>query len=352
MKLKRVVSGIQPTGILHVGNYFGAVKNWIKLSENSSNQCFYFIADHHSVTNKYCGIEARKQDEKEEKSQNQEYGSKLTVIQTASCLLASGLDPKKVCLFAQSNVPAHAEFMWILSCMSPLSWLNNMIQFKEKTKNKDHALSSTGLYTYPILMAADILIYRAEEVPVGEDQTQHVELTRDLAARLNKFLQNEKIHFPQPNYSVNPERIMSLQNGLNKMSKSDRNTHSCLSLITTEEEIKNKILKAKTDSIGNVTYDEKKRPDVSNLINIYANSSGLSIKEVEEKFSSASTYEFKIELIKILCELLLPISYKAKLLIEKDFDYVRDVLREGRKAAIIESEKNLNDVKSCLNYFL
>jgi tryptophanyl-tRNA synthetase len=357
MKLKRVVSGIQPSGVLHIGNYFGAVKNWIKLANDINTDCYFFIADHHSFSNKFIGGNCNSNNNTSSYNEiniytpSNESGTSASVIQTASCLLAAGLDPKKVVLFTQSNIPAHAELMWILSCMSPLSWLNKMIQFKEKSKNQYKDMSSTALYTYPILMAADILLYKAEEVPVGDDQIQHVELTRDIAERLNKFSKTEKQILPLPNYVISYGRVMSLQNGKNKMSKSDKNTHSTISLISSEEEITQKILKAKTDSIGKLTYDPQERPEISNLISIYSHCHGFTIEQSIQKFESATTYEFKLELIKSLNELILPISYKAKNLIEKDFDYVRDILREGRKSALIESEKNLAEIKDSLNYF-
>jgi tryptophanyl-tRNA synthetase len=234
--------------------------------------------------------------------------------------------------------------------MTPLSWLNKMIQFKEKSKSKD--LSSTGLYTYPILMAADILIYKGDLVPVGEDQIQHIELARDIAVRLNKIAKKHVV--PPPQYLINKHasRVMSLQNGLTKMSKSDKNSHSCLSLITTEEEIKSKITKAKTDSLGKISFDPKLRPEVSNLIQIYSQLENLTIEETVDKFGECSTSEFKQELINSLNNCLLPVAYKAKNLIEKEFDYVRDVLREGKKIANEEANKTLAEVKQNLNYFL
>jgi tryptophanyl-tRNA synthetase len=348
--LTRVVSGIQPSGILHLGNYLGAVKNWVQMQDESDKKCFFFIADHHSATAKF--LEDSNKDEILESplEKNQFQSIEKLTIQTAACLLACGVNPKKVTMFTQSNILPHSELMWILSCMSPLSWLNKMIQFKEKSKSKD--LSSTGLYTYPILMAADILIYKGELVPVGEDQIQHIELTRDIAIRLNKIAKKNVVPPPQYIVNKNASRVMSLQNGLTKMSKSDKNTHSCLSLITTEEEIKAKITKAKTDSLGKISFDPKQRPEISNLIHIYSQIENISVEDTVNKFSECSTFEFKQELIKSLNESLLPISYKARNLIEKEFDYVRDVLREGKKIANEEASKTLSEVKQSLNYFL
>jgi tryptophanyl-tRNA synthetase len=348
--LTRVVSGIQPSGILHLGNYLGAVKNWVQMQDENDKKCFFFIADHHSATLKF--LEDLNKDEIIDspiEKNNLNTIEKLT-IQTAACLLATGVNPKKVTIFTQSNILPHSELMWILSCMSPLSWLNKMIQYKEKSKSKDFC--STGLYTYPILMAADILIYKGELVPVGEDQIQHLEITRDIAMRLNKIAKSNVV--PSPEYIVNKNssRVMSLQNGLTKMSKSDKNTHSCLSLIITEEEIKSKITKAKTDSLGKITYDPKQRPEISNLINIYSQIENISVENTVNMFSQCSTFEFKQELIKSLNDFLLPISYKATNLIEKEFDYIRDVLREGKKVANEEASKTLSEVKQSLKYFL
>ncbi len=344
---RRVVSGIQPSGILHLGNYFGAVKNYVKLQNDPSKQCFFFIADNHSSTVRFNTDSDRDRDINSYTNSNTPTLSDLK-IKTAACLLASGVNPKQAVLFNQSDVPAHSELMWILSCISPLSWLNKMIQFKEKSKRNTN-LASIGLYTYPILMAADILIYKADEVPVGDDQIQHIELTRDIATRLNKIIGKEIL--PMPEYILNKDssRIMSLQNGKTKMSKSDRNSHSCISLITSEDDIKKKIMKAKTDSNGSIGYNINERPEVSNLVRIYSQCNNISIDETVEKFSNANTHEFKLELIKSLNERVLPISYKAKSMIEKEFDYVRDVLEEGRKVAMVEANRTLEEVKANLN---
>jgi tryptophanyl-tRNA synthetase len=348
MITKRVVSGIQPSGVLHLGNYLGAIKNWINFQETNSNNCFYFIADNHSVTTKF--LKDYTESEKEENYKGDRIND--MVIQTAACLLASGVNPKKCHLFTQSHIPAHSELMWILSCMTPLSWVNKMVQYKEKSKNKNNEPSSTGLYTYPILMAADILIYKANIVPVGEDQIQHIELTRDIAQRLNNIAKKEIL--PLPEYVVDKQtaRIMSLQNGTTKMSKSDKSTYSCVTLVCSEEQIKLKITKAKTDSVGKIFYDEKNRPEISNLLNIYSNIENLSIDEIIKKYENATTFEFKQDLIKLLNDTISPIAYKAKILIEKESSYVKDVLREGKKAAILESEKTLHEVKESLSYLL
>jgi tryptophanyl-tRNA synthetase len=322
---KRIISGIQPSGILQLGNYLGAIKTWKSHTTNS----LYFIADNHSITTRF-------------HKENTESIEDLT-FKTAACLIACGIDKN---LFVQSHILQHFELMWILSCMTPQSWLNKMIQYKEKSKDNNH----TGLYTYPILMAADILLYKANEVPVGEDQVQHIEFTRDLAIRFNKMCESEVV--PVPNYLLSKaSRIMSLQNGKTKMSKSDKNTLSCISLIDDEEVMKNKILKARTDPIVGISYNIEKRPEVSNLINIYAAIEDMSIEEVVKKFENAKMLDFKIEIINSLHKEILPISKKANELLN-DKAYINKILSEGKKVASEIAEKNIREIKRKLNYLI
>jgi tryptophanyl-tRNA synthetase len=336
--MKRIVSGIQTSGILHLGNYLGAIKNWKLLQSDSTNNCLFFLADNHSITLKFI-----KQLEEQSSSINE-----LT-INTAACLLACGLDTKKSPLFLQSQVLEHSELMWILSCMTPLSWLNKMIQYKEKSKNGK--LNSTGLYTYPILMAADVLLYKAQEIPVGEDQIQHIEVARDIAIRLNKLCKSDVVPIPDYKIPANSARIMSLQNGKTKMSKSDRDSLSCISLTDTEEIIKQKIIKAKTDSISTIYFDLENRPEISNLLNIYSSLEGLSMEETVKKFEQAKMVEFKHELVNSLFREVLPISIKANKLISHDRDYIRDILHDGKQKAKCIAEANLDEIKRALNYF-
>lgn len=347
MNTKRIVSGIQPSGILHIGNYLGAIKNWKNYQETNAKNCYFFIADYHSITTKF--LTDYTELEKDAKYSHDNLDD--NVFKTAACLLACGLDPNKCNLFVQSQIPSHTNLMWLLSCITPLSWLNKMVQFKEK-KNSSNDLSSSGLYTYPILMAADILIYKAEIVPVGEDQIQHIELSRDIANRINKIAKCDLL--PIPDYFVDKQsaRIMSLQNGKVKMSKSDKSSYACVSLIDDEEKIKKNIMKAKTDSIGNISYDVKERPEVSNLINIYANLENISIDETVKKFENASTQEFKQLLVKSVGDVVGNISHKANALIDKESDYVKDVIREGCKNASEESTKNFEEIKRYLKFFV
>jgi len=345
--VKRVVSGIQPSGILHIGNYLGAIKNWVKYQETNPKNCYFFIADYHSITTKFL----KDYTESEKDSNYTQEKLDDMVFKTAACLLACGLDPKKSNLFVQSHVPAHSNLMWLLSCLTPLSWLNKMVQFKEK-KNSSNDLSSTGLYTYPVLMAADILIYKANIVPVGEDQIQHIELTRDIANRINKIAKFDVLPIPEYDVIKQSARIMSLQNGNVKMSKSDKSSYACISLIDNQEQIRNKIMKAKTDSLGKIHYDPKLRPEVSNLINIYSNIMNLSIEDTVSKFENATTFEFKQELANSLSNTLLNISEKSIHLMEKEADYVKDVIREGCILASEESERNMNEIRKYMSFLL
>jgi tryptophanyl-tRNA synthetase len=322
---KRIISGIQPSGILHLGNYLGAIKTW----RSNTNNSLYFIADNHSITTRF-------------NKENTETINQLT-IKTAACLIACGIDEN---LFVQSHIPQHYELMWILSCMTPKSWLNKMIQYKEKSKDNN----ATGLYTYPILMAADILLYKAEKVPVGHDQIQHIECTRDIAIRLNKVCGSDII--PIPEYILSKaSRIMSLQNGNTKMSKSDKNTLSCISLIDDEETIRNKIFKARTDPIVGISYEIDRRPEVSNLINIYSALEGISVEEVVKKFENIKMLDFKNEIINSLLKEILPISKKANELLN-DEAYVTKILNEGRDRAIEIASKNLDEIKRNLKYLI
>jgi tryptophanyl-tRNA synthetase len=322
---KRLISGIQPSGILHLGNYLGAIKTWRSQRQNS----LYFIADSHSITTRFY-------------KDNTETIDELT-IKTAACLIACGIDKN---LFVQSHIPQHFELMWILSCMTPKSWLNKMIQYKEKSQDNN----ATGLYTYPILMAADILLYKAEEVPVGDDQIQHIECARDIAIRLNKVCGVDII--PIPNYLLSKApRIMSLQNGKVKMSKSDKSSLSCLSLIDDEETIKHKILKAKTDPVVGINYEPENRPEVSNLINIYSALEGISKEEVVKRFENSKMLEFKMEIIKSLCREILPISKKANEILN-DRGYIKKILLEGKNNASEMAEKNLDEIKRSLKYLI
>lgn len=348
--LNRIVSGIQPSGTMHLGNYLGAVKLWIKLAndnfENKINLSFkkenvmFFIADYHAITTKLSFNETSNtlNEIQTEKDQLDNVS-----LKTLAFLIASGLDPNKCVLFLQSSIPEHTELQWILSCITPLSALNTMIQFKEKKIN------SNGIYSYPILMAADVLLYKATQVPVGEDQRQHLELIAKLTDRLNKIC--GKSIFEKPLcLNSNFPRIMSLKNANMKMSKSDSSGNGIIYLSDSNEDIESKIIKAKTDSIGTIKFDKKDRPDVSNLIHIYSSLSELNIDEVEKKFENVNTYEFKKDLSKLVTKEIGKISQKYDRLIKHEKEYLRSILIDGQKIAKEIATKNIDEIKDCLKF--
>ena len=276
---KRIFSGIQPTGNLHIGNYLGAIKNWIKLQEE--DDCIYSIVDLHAMT-----------------VPNNLLDIKNSTLEVAAAVIASGIDPKKSILFNQSNVPQHTELAWIFNCIARIGWLNRMTQFKEKAgKKKDNA--TVGLFSYPVLMAADILLYKATHVPVGEDQKQHLELTRDIASSFNttfnKSLDKDFFRLPEPIILGPAKRIMSLRDGKSKMSKSDISDGSRINLMDDKDQIHLKIKKAKTDQypIPDNIDDLDNRPEALNLINIYASFSNKSVKEILQQFSGKGFSQFK-----------------------------------------------------------
>jgi len=252
---KKIFSGVQPTGNLHLGNYLGAIKNFVSLSNDDENECIFCVVDLHAIT--------IRQDPKELKN---------NIRETVATFIASGIDPKKSIIFNQSGVAAHAEGAWILSCVARMGWLNRMTQFKEKA-GKDKEKASIGLYSYPVLMAADILLYDATHVPVGDDQKQHLELCRDIAQKFNNdFKCKNFFPLPEPLIPKNISRIMSLRDGTKKMSKSDASDASRINLTDTKEEISNKIQKAKTDPhpLPDTLEELSTRPEALNLINRYS----------------------------------------------------------------------------------
>ena len=328
---KKIFSGVQPTGNLHLGNYIGAIKNFVNLQNDSNNFCIYCVVDLHATT--------VKQDPKE---------LKKNIRETAAAFIASGLDYKKSIIFNQSSVPAHAEGSWILSCVARMGWLNRMTQFKEKA-GKDKEKASVGLYIYPILMAADILLYDATHVPVGEDQKQHLELSRDIA---NKF----NLDFNAPNFLIAPEpliqkkfaRIMSLKDGNKKMSKSDPSELSRVNLNDSSDEIYNKIKKAKTDS-DPLPDNEKNlslRPEAENLLGIYSSLSDQTLIDTINEFSGKNFSEFKDKLASLVVDKISPISLEINKLL-KDENFIDKILIEGSQKAnkiAFEKIKNLKKI--------
>jgi tryptophanyl-tRNA synthetase len=332
--MKRVLSGIQPTGNLHLGNYLGAIKNFVSMQ--NSYECFYMLADLHAIT-----VRVEPKDLKE------------NILSTAAAFLASGLDEKKNIIFSQSSVRAHSELSWILNCTARVGWLNRMTQFKEKAgSNKEKA--SVGLYTYPVLMAADILVYQATHVPVGEDQKQHLELCRDIAIKFNNDYGKDFFNIPEPIIPDISARVMSLRDGLKKMSKSDESDLSRINLTDSKEQIVQKIKKAKTDSepINEDIFNEKsKRFEAQNLISIYADLKSESNEKILSQFEGKNFSEFKKDFTDLLIEYISPISDKIDLL-RKNEDHLLKILKDGQEKASNVADKTMKDVKNIIGLSL
>ena len=323
---KTVVSGIQPSGIMHLGNYLGAIRNWIPLQ--AEHNCLFFLADLHTITVPQDPADLRR-----------------NIILTTATYLAAGIDPTKSILFSQSSVPQHAELGWILSCMSSMGWLERMTQFKDKAgDSKERA--SLGLFSYPVLQSADILLYKADLVPVGEDQRQHLELARDIALSFNRTTKSDYFKTPEAMIMKSAARIMSLRDGTKKMSKSDPSDLSRINLIDDADTIMQKIKKAKSDSIAEIFYDKENRPEVSNLLDIYTSLSGNKIADVEGKMFG----KFKQELAEVLIEKITPIGNKIKSLCQNDEAYVKAILQDGAKKASKIAEKNIEEIKELCGF--
>jgi tryptophanyl-tRNA synthetase len=317
----RVFSGIRPTGELHIGNYLGTIKQWVELQK--WNECFFCIVDYHAITTPF---DPKKMER--------------NILDTAIIYLAAGIDPKKSVLFVQSKVKEHTELAWILGTITPLGDLKRMTQFKEKSKKHPEYINA-GLLNYPLLMAADILLYKTDLVPVGKDQVQHVELTREIARKFNKMF--GKV-FREPRALLSQgEKIMSLQNPKKKMSKTD-DPRSCILLYDEPEEIKRKIMEAVTDSQKEIKYDKQKKAGISNLLTIYSIFSGKSIKELERKYQGKGYKEFKTDLAKILIEKLEIFRRKRKELLKREV-YLKQVLEMGEKRARKIAELTMREVK-------
>jgi len=331
---KKIFSGVQPTGNLHLGNYLGAIKNFVELQNDKGNHCIFCVVDLHAIT--------VKQDPKELKN---------NIRETAATFIASGINPDNNIIFNQSMVSAHSEAAWILSCVSRIGWLNRMTQFKEKA-GKDKEKASIGLYSYPVLMAADILLYDATHVPVGDDQKQHLELCRDIAQKFNNdFNAPEFLTVPEPLIQKQFSRIMSLKDGLKKMSKSDPSDLSRINLTDSKDEIVNKIKKAKTDPLPlPKNIDELvERPEAENLLGIYSSLKNQSLQNSRDEFSGKNFSEFKIELSDVLVEKIEPISKKIKELLN-DEKYLDTILLEGSKKADTVASKKIKEIKELVGF--
>ena len=329
MIMNRVFSGVQPTGNLHLGNYLGAIKNWVAMQ--AEYDCLYCIVDLHAIT--------VPQDPKALQAATRE---------VAAGLIAAGIDAKTSIVFNQSQVKGHAALAWILNCMTPLGWLNRMTQFKEKAgKARDQA--GLGLYAYPVLMAADILLYKATHVPVGEDQKQHLELARDIAGAFNRAYGQDCFPLPEPMILGAATRVMSLRDGTKKMSKSDPSDYSRINLTDDASTIALKIKKAKTDSEPTVTYEPERRPEAANLIDIYAALAGQSREAVTTHYASSGFSTFKSALAELAVEKLGPLAADMRRLMQHP-DYIDEVLRAGAERATHIADRNLSEIESIVGF--
>ncbi|QDZ25661.1 tryptophan--tRNA ligase [Chloropicon primus] len=354
---KRVLSGAQPTGILHLGNYYGAIRNYVDLQEN--RDAFYTIVDLHAITVSHDPKELRE-----------------STRTTAALYLASGVDPKQATIFVQSQVKAHTELSWLLQCATPIGWLERMIQFKEKSrklrnmegddeeevKRRSQESVSTGLFTYPVLMAADILLYRADLVPVGEDQKQHIELTRDIAVRINDKYGGKKwkkrggrggrvLSVPEPYIPPVGARIMSLQDGTSKMSKSAENDASRINLLDTPKQIETKFKRAKTDAFEGLEFGNPERPEATNLLSIYQLATGYNKESIMRECGSMRWGEFKPKLAEAVIASLGPLQSRYNELVD-DPAYLDAILKEGAEKASGVAEQTVKDVKDAMGFLI
>ncbi len=327
IKKKIVFSGVQPTGNLHLGNYLGALKNFVSLQ--SKMQCIYCVVDLHAITT------FQKPDE-----------LKKNVLETVASFLAAGLNSDKSIIFNQSAVPGHAELSWILNCVSRVGWLNRMTQFKDKA-GSDKEKASVGLYIYPNLMAADILLYKATHVPVGADQKQHIELSRDIAQKFNNdFNCKDFFPLPEPLIQKNISRVMSLRDGTKKMSKSEESDYSRINLQDSADEIIKKIKKAKSDSeqIPDSLKSLENKPEALNLINIYSEISKVNLEKVLNEMSGKEYSFLKTKLSEILVSEITPIGKEIKKLLQ-DRSHLEAILKKGKRKASIIAEENLKNIR-------
>ena len=325
----RIFSGIQPSGNLHLGNYLGAIRNWVRLQ--GDYEAIYCVVDQHAITSL-----------KDPKLLRER------TIEVAASFVAAGLDVDKTTIFAQSHVPAHAQLGWIFNCLTPLGWLNRMTQFKDKAgKKKDQA--SAGLYTYPALMAADILLYRGTHVPVGEDQKQHVELTRDIAGAFNRQYETEFFQLPEPVIQDEAARIMSLRDGTKKMSSSDPSDQARINLTDDADTIAQKIKRAKSDSEMGLAYDPENRPEASNLLQIYAALAEEPRAKIEAEFAETSFADFKGKLSDLAVAKLEPMTREMRRLME-DKGEIQAILRQGAEKAGAIAEDNIAKIYDIVGF--
>lgn len=338
---KRVVSGVQPTGSIHLGNYLGAIKNWISLQ--NTYDTLFFIVDLHAITLSY----------------DAQHLSKAT-RDTAAIYLACGVDTSKASVFVQSHVRAHVELMWLLSSATPIGWLNRMIQFKEKSRKVGDENVGVALLTYPVLMASDILLYQSDYVPVGEDQKQHLELTRELAERVNFLYGGRKwrklggrggmiFKVPEPLIPQAGARVMSLTDGLSKMSKSAPSDQSRINLLDSKDVIANKIKRCKTDSFPGLEFDNPDRPECNNLLSIYQLISGRTKEEAAHECQDMNWGVFKTLLTDALIDHLHPIQVRYEEIMSESA-YLDRILAEGATKAADIADATLNNVYQAMGF--
>lgn len=330
MSKKRVLSGVQPTGNLHLGNYLGAIRNWVPLQQNYDT--FFCVVDLHALTADFDPKALTK-----------------TSYELAAWFIAAGVDPKLSPIFIQSHVFAHTQLTWLLNCVTSLNWLERMIQFKEKAIKQGENVN-VGLMDYPVLMAADILLYQADLVPVGEDQKQHIELTRDIAIKFNGAFSNGKnpiFKLPEPLILKAGGRVMSLGDGTQKMSKSDPSEQNRINLLDTPDQITKKIKRCRTDSIIGLKYDDPERPQCDNLLTIYQLMTGKTREAVAEQCAEMSWGQFKPMLAEALVEHLAPIQKRFHEVIA-DQGYLESVLKDGRERAEAVANQTLHTAQSAM----
>jgi tryptophanyl-tRNA synthetase len=323
-----IFSGIQPTGNLHLGNYLGAIKQWQKFAHNPNNNCFFCIVDLHAIT--------IRQNSKELKE---------NIIKTAALYLACDLVSEQNSIFVQSSIPQHAELAWLLSCNSPIGWLDRMTQFKEKSATQKEK-ASLGLYSYPVLMAADILLYNTNLVPVGEDQKQHIELARDIAKKFNTDFDAKIFIIPEPYIMGDATRVMSLRDGTKKMSKSDESDYSRINLLDDPKTILDKLKKAKSDSIEGF-HETEERPEATNLLKIYATLKGISFQQTVEQFKNERFSKLKEFLAEEIIKELTPIQQNYQKIMNNRH-LIETTLSKGEKLAQKTAQKTLEKAKQAM----
>lgn len=330
-----IVSGIQPTGNLHLGNYLGAIRNWVRMQDalGPGDRAYFFLADMHAITLRQEPAALRRD-----------------TREMAAGLMAAGVDPEKATLFHQSRVPEHAELAWVLSCTARIGWLNRMTQFKEKSgKNREGA--SVGLYTYPVLQAADVLLYKATHVPVGEDQKQHLELARDTAAKFNTDQGVELFPLPEPIMPPDALRVKSLRDGAAKMSKSDPSDQARINLTDSDADIRQKIRRARTDPepLPADATGLEGRPEARNLVEIYASVAGRSIAQVLAEFGGRGFGEFKPALAELLVGHLAPINARYRELLARP-TRIDEALMAGAAAARVAAAETMRAVRDAVGF--